>query len=67
MSEKVSKLTSVPGRSQCVYYCPACGVEVIAYAWSMAGSGKRCSCCGVVSFLKHGQAVAQEQTEGEER
>lgn len=57
MGEKVARLSSGHGRVQVVYYCPACGVEVVAYAWSMAGSGKRCPSCGVVAYLERDQAV----------
>ena len=28
--------------------CPFCGRPVLAYAWSMAGTGKKCHCGAVV-------------------
>lgn len=36
--------TSGMGRTQITLVCPCCGAEVTAYVWSLAGSGKRCSC-----------------------
>ena len=32
------------GRSTAYLTCPFCGTEVKAYIWSLAGSGKRCTC-----------------------
>jgi hypothetical protein len=32
------------GRSTVWITCPYCDVEVEAYVWSLAGSGKRCEC-----------------------
>jgi len=34
------------GRSTILITCPFCGVEVEAFVWSLAGSGKRCPGCG---------------------
>lgn len=28
--------------------CPFCQTEVIAYTWSMSGSGKKCPKCGAI-------------------
>lgn len=33
------------GRSQCKITCPFCGCKIIAYLWSLAGSGKLCPTC----------------------
>ena len=33
------------GRSNIIIVCPWCGIEEVAYVWSLAGSGKRCSMC----------------------
>ena len=33
------------GRSSIIIVCPWCGGEELAYVWSLAGSGKRCSSC----------------------
>jgi len=38
------------GRSQLRVRCPWCDAEFMVYAWSFAGSGKRCPGCG----SKHG-------------
>ena len=32
------------GRSVVYITCPFCGEECTAYMWSLAGSGKRCTC-----------------------
>lgn len=32
------------GKTRIAVDCPFCGVELIAYLWSLAGSGKRCQC-----------------------
>jgi hypothetical protein len=37
-----------PGRTSVVIQCPFCGVTVVAYVWSLAGSGKRCPGCGAL-------------------
>ena len=47
------------GRSSIDICCPFCGRTTLAYVWSLAGSGKRCStkACGAL-FDGRGQAVA---------
>jgi hypothetical protein len=41
----VKRTTSEMGRSRIFFDCPFCGIEVAAYAWSMAGhGGKHCGC-----------------------
>jgi ribosomal protein S27E len=32
------------GRTTVEVQCPFCGAVVVAYVWSLAGSGKRCTC-----------------------
>lgn len=32
------------GRNEVYITCPFCGVETLAYLWSLAGGGKRCQC-----------------------
>ncbi len=32
------------GRTRWIFDCPACGVEVVGFLWSLAGRGKRCVC-----------------------
>lgn len=32
------------GRSSVTIICPFCGTYVTAFLWSLAGSGKRCTC-----------------------
>jgi len=32
------------GRSSCLILCPFCNQEIIAFIWSLAGSGKKCTC-----------------------
>jgi hypothetical protein len=32
------------GRSSILITCPFCERKVVAYVWSLAGSGKKCSC-----------------------
>lgn len=41
------------GRSFYVVRCPFCNAEVTIYAWSYAGSGKRCTC----GALMHNQVA----------
>jgi hypothetical protein len=41
--EVVTRVTEV-GRSRIVIRCPFCKACVVAYTWSLAGSGKRCGC-----------------------
>lgn len=38
------RLSSEVGRIKVRIECPCCGVVTVAYAWSLAGSGKRCPC-----------------------
>lgn len=35
---------SAMGRSTVIITCPFCHADIEAYAWSLAGSGKRCTC-----------------------
>lgn len=35
---------STVGRTEIFLTCPFCAREVLAYLWSLCGSGKRCSC-----------------------
>lgn len=45
----VAWASGAPGRHADDVTCPFCGAETYAYAWSRAGSGKRCSgTCGAV-------------------
>lgn len=32
------------GQSYYMLVCPFCGAKIQAYKWSLAGSGKKCSC-----------------------
>ena len=32
------------GRTRIAVECAFCGAEIIAYVWSLAGSGKKCQC-----------------------
>jgi len=32
------------GRTRILVTCPFCGADIIAYLWSLAGLGKKCSC-----------------------
>lgn len=43
------------GRSRVTVVCPWCDAHVVAYLWSLAGGGKRCT-CGVM-FTGKGEAV----------
>ncbi len=43
-------LSSEMGRTRVVLICPFCTSEVAAYLWSLAGSGKKCSCGAVLSM-----------------
>ena len=36
------------GRSSVTITCPVCGTDVVAFVWSLAGSGKRCPGCQCV-------------------
>lgn len=40
-------VSSTMGRTVLAILCPFCGCTVEAYAWSLAGSGKRCECGAV--------------------
>lgn len=42
---KAHSYSSRHGRSSIIIKCPWCGDEVVAYVWSLAGSGKRCCTC----------------------
>jgi len=49
--EKDSKVIShhsEMGRSGVTLECPFCQAHVFAYHWSLAGSGKRCSCGAMI-------------------
>lgn len=35
---------SETGKTRIAVDCPFCGAELIAYLWSLAGSGKKCQC-----------------------
>lgn len=39
----LSEISSV-GRNLLTLLCPFCDAHVAAYRWSLAGSGKRCTC-----------------------
>lgn len=41
---KVAEYRRPNGRSTILLRCPFCGLDVIAYIWSLCGSGKRCDC-----------------------
>lgn len=47
-------LSSTMGRTRVEIICPFCSARVIAYLWSLAGSGKRCECG--VKFDHYGNA-----------
>lgn len=49
--------TSEMGRSTVYVKCPFCGVETVAYNWSLAGGGKRCENKDCRAFLSWGFAV----------
>ena len=40
-------LSSEVGRTHVGLKCPFCAATVLAYLWSLAGSGKRCECGAV--------------------
>lgn len=42
------------GRSTVIVTCPFCHADIEAYAWSLAGSGKRCTCGAL-----HGRDMSQ--------
>lgn len=48
------------GRSRITIVCPFCGEHVVAYRWSLAGSGKRCGCGAL--FDRFARAVKWEVT-----
>lgn len=37
------------GKTRIGIRCPFCEAEVVAYVWSLAGGGKRCSCGAMFS------------------
>lgn len=45
--------TGLERPSSVIWYfdCPWCGDEIKTYLWSFAGSGKRCDCGAIFSFL----------------
>lgn len=45
------------GRSTVIITCPYCGSETVAFLWSLAGSGKRCSGCGCVHHWNNHASV----------
>jgi hypothetical protein len=47
------------GRSFIEIRCPFCGVVVIAYLWSLAGSGKLCD-CGAKHTLTQGTLAPKQ-------
>ena len=40
------------GKSSVIIECPFCGDRVIAFVWSLAGSGKRCTCKEVIHHTR---------------
>ncbi len=57
---RVRVVSNAPGRRRLAYACPACGRDCEAFAWSMAGSGKRCPHCNEVAHLSDGRAAVVE-------
>ena len=57
--------TSEMGRSTVYVKCPFCGVETVAYNWSLAGGGKRCENKDCRVFLGWGEAVRDMVPAGE--
>jgi hypothetical protein len=52
-------LVSAHGRSRYNIECPYCHAIVVAYIWSLAGSGKRCPCGAKHTWL-HGTIPPQK-------
>ena len=48
---------STHGRSTCTIECPFCGRRVMAYIWSLAGSGKKCECGALHSNMGHSSKI----------
>jgi hypothetical protein len=46
----VKHTISEVGRTRWIFDCPFCGVEVVGFLWSLAGSGKRCA-CGAMHYM----------------
>ena len=58
----VGNLSKANGRSTVTIKCPFCGIEVVAYKWSLCGCGKKCPCGAL--FDAHGKAVKEENGYG---
>lgn len=39
------------GRTRGWVTCPFCSAKVLCYLWSLAGSGKRCSCGALITQI----------------
>ena len=52
---QVGNATSENGKSRINIRCPFCGREVVAYKWSLAGSGKRCPQCKAIHHWFEGR------------
>lgn len=64
---KCGNYYSMFGRSTIDIECPWCGDEVVAYVWSLAGSGKRCCTCkNVIHYTKtSARKLSKEELEKE--
>lgn len=60
---RVKRSISEMGRSAICFDCPFCAVEVKGFLWSLAGSGKRCS-CGAMHKMDVSYKVNSEETRG---
>ena len=56
--------TSGVGRTTIYITCPFCGVETMAYLWSLAGSGKLCSCGAKHTYMGGDTIRGGEKTKG---
>ena len=45
----ISRFSSEFGRASIKFNCPFCFYPIVAYIWSFAGGGKRCSNCGAIA------------------
>lgn len=50
------------GRNEIFIICPFCRVEVKAYLWSLAGSGKRCSCGALHTYYGYTRPAPEKKS-----
>lgn len=68
LQHEATSYVSQFGMSSVRLTCPFCGESVIAYVWSLAGTGKRCPCgamhfAGGTSIRRTGKAKAGQERE----